>query len=131
MWSLEEAIAYAQAPVPSGERTDVPPQEPRTPSLDNVAQSPHLPRANAPAAPLPSAAPAPSAEPGRAADAGLSAREIEVLRLVAQGLTDRDVAERLIVSPRTVHSHLASIYTKLGVTSRGAAVRVALESGLV
>jgi DNA-binding CsgD family transcriptional regulator/tetratricopeptide (TPR) repeat protein len=63
--------------------------------------------------------------------AGLTAREIEVLRLVAQGLTDAEVAEQLFVSPRTVGTHLTSIYNKLGVSSRMAATRKAAELGLV
>jgi DNA-binding CsgD family transcriptional regulator len=62
--------------------------------------------------------------------AGLSAREVEVLRLVAQGLTDAEVAERLFLSPRTVGQHLRSIYNKLGVSSRAAATRYAVEHGL-
>lgn len=57
--------------------------------------------------------------------AGLSSREIEVLRLVAAGLTDREIAKQLVVSPRTVHAHLRSSYQKLGVTSRTAAVHAA------
>jgi predicted ATPase/DNA-binding CsgD family transcriptional regulator/Tfp pilus assembly protein PilF len=63
--------------------------------------------------------------------AGLTARELEVLRLVAGGLTDAQVAERLTLSPRTVSSHLYSIYSKLGVTSRTAATRFALEHALL
>ncbi len=62
--------------------------------------------------------------------AGLTAREVEVLRLVAQGLTDAQVAERLVVSPRTVTTHLTSIYNKLGVNSRVAATRFAVEHHL-
>src|SRR6266849_4408728 len=58
---------------------------------------------------------------------GLTAREVEVLRLGAQGLRDTEVAERLIISPRTVHAHLSSIYSKLGITSRNAATRYAIE----
>jgi DNA-binding NarL/FixJ family response regulator len=61
---------------------------------------------------------------------GLTEREIEVLRCVAQGLTDVQVAEHLIISPRTVHSHLNSIYSKLGITSRSAATRYAIEHDL-
>jgi predicted ATPase/DNA-binding CsgD family transcriptional regulator len=57
--------------------------------------------------------------------AGLSHREIEVLRLVAAGLTDGEIAERLVLSPRTVHAHLRSIYQKLGVNSRTAAIHAA------
>jgi predicted ATPase/DNA-binding CsgD family transcriptional regulator len=62
--------------------------------------------------------------------AGLTAREVEVLRLVAQGLTDAQVAERLILSRRTVSTHLTSIYGKLQITSRSAATRFAVEHGL-
>ncbi|MEI2616398.1 MAG: AAA family ATPase [Thermomicrobiales bacterium] len=63
--------------------------------------------------------------------AGLSVREVEVLRLVAEGLTDAQVAERLYLSQRTVGSHLRSVYNKLGVSSRAAATRFAVEHGLV
>jgi len=61
---------------------------------------------------------------------GLTAREVQVLRLVAEGLTDAEVAERLVVSLRTVHAHLRSIYRKLDVRSRSAATRYAVEHGL-
>jgi predicted ATPase/DNA-binding CsgD family transcriptional regulator len=61
----------------------------------------------------------------------LTPRELEVLRLVAQGLTDAQVAEKLVVSIRTVSSHLYSVYSKLGVSSRTAATRYALERKLV
>ena len=61
---------------------------------------------------------------------GLTAREVDVLRLVAQGLTDAEVAERLIVSRRTVSTHLSAIYGKLQVNSRSAATRFAIEHGL-
>jgi DNA-binding CsgD family transcriptional regulator len=67
----------------------------------------------------------------RQLDAGLSVRELDVLRLVSEGLTDREVAERLYVSPRTVNQHLRSIYNKLGVNSRTAATRQAIERGIV
>jgi predicted ATPase/DNA-binding CsgD family transcriptional regulator len=63
--------------------------------------------------------------------AGLSGREVEVLRLVAQGLTDAQVAERLTLSARTVNSHLRSIYGKLAVSSRTAAIRYALNHNLI
>ena len=53
--------------------------------------------------------------------AGLSAREVEVLRLVASGLTNPQVAAQLFLSRRTVDQHLRSIYSKLGVSSRAAA----------
>jgi len=62
---------------------------------------------------------------------GLTAREVEVLRLVAQGLTNEQVARQLVISPRTVNSHLTSIFSKIGVSSRGAATRYAIEHQLV
>ena len=63
--------------------------------------------------------------------AGLTGREVEVLRLVAKGLTNAQVAQELYLSPRTVNAHLNSIYHKLGVSSRSAATRFAVEHGLV
>jgi len=60
----------------------------------------------------------------------LTAREVEVLRLVARGLTNQQVAAELVVSERTVHAHLRSMYKKLAIGSRSAATRYALEHGL-
>ncbi len=62
---------------------------------------------------------------------GLTAREVEVLRSVSQGLTDVQVADQLVISPRTVQGHLRSIYNKINVSSRGAATRYAVEHKLV
>ena len=62
---------------------------------------------------------------------GLTAREIEVLSLVAEGQSNRQVAERLIVSEHTVHRHLANIYAKLGVSSRAAAVALVTQRELL
>jgi DNA-binding NarL/FixJ family response regulator len=61
----------------------------------------------------------------------LTSREREVLAVAAEGLTAREIAERLGVRERTVTTHLARIYGKLGVTSRLGALRVAARSGLV
>jgi ATP/maltotriose-dependent transcriptional regulator MalT len=63
--------------------------------------------------------------------AGLTPREAEVLGLVATGMTNAQVAQRLFLSPRTVQRHLNSVYRKLGVSSRAAATRLALEHGLL
>jgi DNA-binding CsgD family transcriptional regulator len=62
---------------------------------------------------------------------GLSPREVEVLGLVAEGLTNAQIAQRLFLSPRTVQRHLNSIYHKLGVSSRAVATRFAMEHGLL
>jgi ATP/maltotriose-dependent transcriptional regulator MalT len=59
--------------------------------------------------------------------AGLTVREVEVLSLIADGLSNREVAERLVVSEHTVHRHVANIYAKLGVSSRAAAVSLATQ----
>ena len=69
-------------------------------------------------------------KPSPAYPAGLTPREVEVLYLLAAGLTDLQIAEKLILSPRTVHAHISSIYTKLGITSRSAATRYAIEHNL-
>jgi non-specific serine/threonine protein kinase len=81
----------------------------------------------------PAPAPPPAPQPAVAAEypAGLTVREVEVLRLVAQGLTDAQVAERLVLSAHTVHAHLRSIYGKLEVSSRAAATRVAVDHQLI
>jgi DNA-binding CsgD family transcriptional regulator len=61
----------------------------------------------------------------------LTEREVEVLRLVARGLSDVQVAEILVISPRTVNAHLRSIYSKLGIASRHAATLFALQHQLI
>jgi DNA-binding CsgD family transcriptional regulator len=63
--------------------------------------------------------------------AGLTTREVEVLCWVAQGLTNAQVAAQLVISPRTVNTHLSGIYRKLGTSSRAVATRFAVEHGLV
>ncbi|WP_151525398.1 response regulator transcription factor [Serinicoccus kebangsaanensis] len=67
----------------------------------------------------------------RSPQPNLSARETEVLRLVADGATNNDIAALLHISDATVKSHLVHIYTKLGVSSRTAAVASARDSGLL
>jgi non-specific serine/threonine protein kinase len=61
----------------------------------------------------------------------LSPRELDVLRLIVEGLSDREIAERLFISPRTVMHHVAGILNKLGVNSRTAAATFAIRQGLV
>ena len=69
---------------------------------------------------------------GTSTDSGqLSKRELEVLRLLTAGETNREIAARLVVSVRTVDRHVSNIYTKLGVSSRAAAASYAHEHGLV
>jgi DNA-binding CsgD family transcriptional regulator len=92
-------------------------------TLKDMLAIPHPPE------PVSAAQAVPAAE--SAYGASLTAREIEVLRLLAQDLSNPQIAERLIVSRRTVDAHLRSIYDKLGVKSRDAASRVAREQGII
>ena len=62
--------------------------------------------------------------------AGLTAREAEVLRLVAEGKTNRDIAVELVISEHTVARHLQNMFVKLGVSSRAGATAFAFEHGL-
>jgi len=99
--TLEEAIAYALT------LPDVPISIPST-----VASTPMLPLT-------------------QTYPAGLTAREVEVLRLLAQRFTYPEIAEKLIISRRTVNAHVTSIYSKLGVTTREGAIRFTAEHHLV
>ncbi len=63
--------------------------------------------------------------------AGLTAREVEILRLVARGLLNKEIARRLQISPKTVGNHIEHIYAKIGVSSRAAAGLFATEHGLL
>ena len=63
-------------------------------------------------------------------DGSLTDRELVVLRLLATGLSDKAIAERLVISPRTVNAHLRSIYAKLDLTTRSAATRYAVDHQL-
>jgi predicted ATPase/DNA-binding CsgD family transcriptional regulator len=76
-------------------------------------------------------APAPQSRKAGSYPNELTAREVEILRLVAQGCTDAQVAGQLVISPRTVNWHLSVIYSKLGVSSRCAATRYTIEQHLV
>ena len=61
----------------------------------------------------------------------LTPRELDVLKLVAQGLSNPDIAQRLVLSEHTVHRHLANILRKLGLSSRAAAAAWGVRTGLV
>ena len=67
----------------------------------------------------------------RSAPFGLTERELEVLGLLAAGLGNREIADRLFISPKTASVHVSNIYGKLGVESRVAAATVAHDLGLV
>ena len=63
--------------------------------------------------------------------ADLTDREVEVLRLIARGQSNREVAERLVISPKTVGRHVENLYAKIGVSSRAAAAVFAMEEHLL
>ena len=76
-----------------------------------------------------------AAEQGPAAESGeavsvLTPRELDVLKLVAQGLSNADIARRLVLSEHTVHRHLANILRKLDLSSRAAAAAWGVRTGL-
>ena len=121
-------------PVDHRRRSDV---CPRSASVDPAPSS-----AAPPTAPLRRPSPRRAAEPENFADAAadhgepqkprteLSRRESEVLRLLAEGKTDQEIAEELQVSYRTVTTHVGRVYAKLGVRSRAAAAVQAVRRGL-
>jgi two-component system, NarL family, response regulator DegU len=78
-------------------------------------------------------APEPTTEtettPGRVPE--LTARELQILQMLADGCAPAEVAERLVISPKTVRNHLTNVYDKLGVGSRSQAIVVALRHGLI
>jgi HD-GYP domain-containing protein (c-di-GMP phosphodiesterase class II) len=63
--------------------------------------------------------------------AGLTNREVDVLRLAARGLSNKDIAARLVVTPKTVGNHIEHIYTKIGATNRAGAALFAMRHGLL
>ncbi len=69
--------------------------------------------------------------PPRARPAGLTGREVEVLRLLARGLSNKEIAERLVISRKTASHHVEHIYTKIGITNRALASLFAARHGLI
>jgi DNA-binding NarL/FixJ family response regulator len=61
----------------------------------------------------------------------LTDREVDVLRVLARGLGNREIAQTLVLSPRTVQHHLASVYDKINLRTRAGAAVFAIEHGLV
>ena len=97
-----------------------------TPEQALAAQEPVTIPTGTPSVPQTAAATPPPTYPD-----GLTAREVEVLRLLAQGWTDAQIAEHLVISSRTVNHHTTSLYSKLNISSRAAATRYALEHHLL
>jgi ATP/maltotriose-dependent transcriptional regulator MalT len=123
----EQALSHARAQL--GEQTfhavwaeghNMTPEQALAAQAQAMLPTP-LPTRPAAVPPLPSSPP----------PTGLTAREVEVLRLLAQGWSDAQIAEHLVLSPRTVNRHTASLYSKLGVSSRAAATRYAIEHHLL
>jgi DNA-binding CsgD family transcriptional regulator len=67
----------------------------------------------------------------REGPAGLTVREIEVLRLVARGLSTKQIAERLVITPKTAGNHIEHVYSKIDATNRATASLFAVEHGLL
>jgi DNA-binding NarL/FixJ family response regulator len=63
--------------------------------------------------------------------AGLTAREVEVLILLARGLSNKQIATRLVITPKTAGNHIEHIYAKTGASSRAAAAMFAVRHGLL
>ena len=118
--TLEQAIAYALELASS--------QDLATSAFRPTTAT--APPASAPSVRQPRRATTGDERAVRPADS-LTTRETEVLQLAAQGLTNAQVAAKLVISPRTVDKHLASIYHKLEVSSRTAAARYATDRDLV
>lgn len=66
-----------------------------------------------------------------AEDIGLTEREVQILQLLADGCSPKEVAEKLFISPKTVRNHLSKAYDKLGVSSRSAAIVAGVKSGVL
>ena len=123
--SYEHAIALTRAQLGEqrfhaawAEGRGLTPEQALTPQKSDKPQRPAFP-------------PSSLVHPASRAQALLTRREREVLRLLTEGLTNPQIAERLVVSLPTVSTHVASIFNKLGVTSRAAATRSAVEHHLV
>jgi HD-GYP domain-containing protein (c-di-GMP phosphodiesterase class II) len=69
--------------------------------------------------------------PRHDAPAGLTQREVEVLRLLARGLSNKDIAQVLTISPKTAGNHIEHIYSKIGISTRAAASLFAVQQGLL
>ena len=67
----------------------------------------------------------------REGPAGLTVREVEVLRLVACGLSNKEIAQRLVITPKTVGNHVEHIYSKIDASTRTAASLFAMQHGLL
>jgi HD-GYP domain-containing protein (c-di-GMP phosphodiesterase class II) len=67
----------------------------------------------------------------KARPAGLTERQVQVLRLIAQGQSNRSIAEQLVISPRTAEHHVQDVYARIGVSSRAAAALFAMQHGLL
>jgi HD-GYP domain-containing protein (c-di-GMP phosphodiesterase class II) len=121
------ADAFAAMTEPRPHRPALPPERAAEELQRDVVGGRHDPEAV-------TAVLAAAGRPGRRRQAwprGLSAREVEVLRLLARGASVRAVAEALTISPKTADNHVQHVYAKLGVSTRAAATYFALQHGLV
>ena len=70
-------------------------------------------------------------DPGDPLNISLSAREIEIIELVAEGLTNQEIADRLTISKRTVDNHVSNVFTKTGSKNRVALLNWAMDNGKI
>ena len=81
--------------------------------------------------PVPAAAGPFVADQARIEALGITPRELEVLQLIAEGLSNKEMAERLFVSENTVKTHTSRVFDKLGASRRTQAVQIAKSQGLI
>lgn len=81
--------------------------------------------------PVPAAAPPFSLNEARVKDLGITKRELEILELIAQGLSNREIADKLFVSENTVKTHSSRLFDKLSARRRTQAVQIGKEMGLI
>ncbi len=105
--------------------------EGHTMTLEQILAATEPVSTSEPVLPTSPSAPIVKPSPAPAYPDDLTVREVEVLRLVAQGWTDAQIAEHLVISRRTVNTHLTSIYRKIQVSSRSAATRYAVDRKLL
>jgi DNA-binding NarL/FixJ family response regulator len=129
--AIEAMARRGRVPIQSMHAADGPAAEEPTAAEQPAAPQPIASQPVAPESPVPEPAGARRAESAEAANLGLTSREREVLSLVAEGFTNRRIAQTLFISESTAGVHVSNILGKLGVASRTEAATVAARLGMV